>query len=175
MSQQLDHLTIPFSTEKFPVTLITDQVKSPANLGSILRLADAFCVEKIIFCGIDEEVINSNRLKRTARATQQTMHYCFEDNIIDVVNSLQQQNYSLTALEITDDSIAVEDFIIKKDLKIALVIGDENFGVSAEILQKTEQNIHITMFGNNSSMNVAQATGIALYEITKKIKSVQQK
>ena len=175
MSQQLDHLSIPFSTEKFPVTLITDQVKSPANLGSILRLADAFCVEKIIFCGIEEAIINSNRLKRTARATQQTMSYSFEDDISTVVETLQQQKYSLTALEITDDSIPVEEFAIKKDQKIALIIGEENFGVSAEILQKTEQNIHITMFGNNSSMNVAQATGIALYEITKKIKSVQQK
>ena len=50
-----------------------------------------------------------------------------------------------------------------------LVIGDENFGVSDNILSISDAIIHIDMFGQNSSMNVVQATSIALYQITKQL------
>ena len=47
--------------------------------------------------------------------------------------------------------------------KIALVIGGENHGISSEVLQEIDIAVHITMYGKNSSMNVVQATGIALH------------
>lgn len=175
MSEQLDHYSNKFSSEKFPITLITDQVSSPANLGSLFRLADAFHIEKIIFCGIDEAVIKSNRLKRTARSTQHTVSFEFEENIEEVIKRFQQENIQLLALEITDDSISVEQLALQESQSVALIVGEENVGVNKNLLEKTSANIHITMFGKNSSMNVAQATGIALYEITKKLNSFQQK
>ncbi|MEJ6791494.1 MAG: adenylyl-sulfate kinase, partial [Lacinutrix sp.] len=49
------------------------------------------------------------------------------------------------------------------------IIGDENFGISESILKQCDTTIHINMFGQNSSMNVVQATNIALYEITKQL------
>ena len=52
---------------------------------------------------------------------------------------------------------------------MVLVIGDENFGISESILKQSDAVIHIDMFGHNSSMNVVQATNIALYEITKQL------
>ena len=162
MSEQLDHYSTNFSSEKFPILLITDQVNSPANLGSLFRLADAFHIEKIIFCGIEEEVINSNRLKRTARSTQNNVAFQFEDSIETVIEHLQQQKIEIFALEITNDSIPVEEIQLQENKKI-------------DLLEKTSANLHIKMYGNNSSMNVAQATGIALYEITKKLSSFQQK
>lgn len=175
MSEQLDHYSTNFSSEKFPILLITDQVNSPANLGSLFRLADAFHIEKIIFCGIEEEVINSNRLKRTARSTQNNVAFQFEDSIETVIEHLQQQKIEIFALEITNDSIPVEEIQLQENKKIALIIGDENLGVNQDLLKKTSANLHIKMYGNNSSMNVAQATGIALYEITKKLSSFPQK
>jgi tRNA G18 (ribose-2'-O)-methylase SpoU len=48
---------------------------------------------------------------------------------------------------------------------MALVVGSEINGVSAEILNISNQIVHINMYGKNSSMNVVQATSIALYEI----------
>ena len=46
-------------------------------------------------------------------------------------------------------------------------IGNERQGVSERILKQVQEVVHIEMFGKNSSMNVAQATAIALYELTK--------
>ena len=49
------------------------------------------------------------------------------------------------------------------------MIGDENHGVSASILGECDAVVHIEMYGQNSSMNVVQATSIALYEFTRKL------
>jgi tRNA G18 (ribose-2'-O)-methylase SpoU len=46
-------------------------------------------------------------------------------------------------------------------------LGNERLGVSEQLLKQVQHTAHIEMFGANSSMNVAQATAIALYELTK--------
>jgi len=168
MSQQLQHSTNRFIKKQFPITLVCDRVNSPANIGSIFRIADSFGIEQIYFCG-DQISIDSKRMQRTARSTHQTMrHHQFED-ITKVIKQLKEKEYTILSLEITDDSIPVSEYRVGASEKIALVIGEENSGVSQEIITTSKQSLHITMFGNNSSMNVATATGIALYEITKKL------
>lgn len=161
-------MTTTFHRKKFPVILLLDHVTAPANIGSIFRLADAFGIEKIIFCGKSPD-LQSNRLRRTARSTVGKVQYLYYSNTSEILEKVLQENYSLFALEITNESISIESADFSRYEKIALVVGNEKEGVREEILQKAEASIHINMFGNNSSMNVAQATGIALFEITRSL------
>ena len=87
-----------------------------------------------------------------------------------VINQLKAKGYKIVSLEITDNSTPIHNCQFSKKQPIALVIGDENFGVSEPILALSDTIIHIDMFGQNSSMNVVQATNIALYEITKQLR-----
>lgn len=86
-----------------------------------------------------------------------------------------QKGYDLLALEITSDSSALDEFKFNEIQKIALVVGNEKTGIEEEVLNLCTKKLHIRMFGQNSSMNVAQATGIALYEITKSLSTLNQK
>ncbi|NPA44130.1 MAG: RNA methyltransferase, partial [Chlorobi bacterium] len=54
--------------------------------------------------------------------------------------------------------------------KVCVVIGSENYGVSQELINISDQSIHLPMFGINTSINVATATSVALYHIFNKIK-----
>ncbi|GAA4271941.1 TrmH family RNA methyltransferase [Aquimarina gracilis] len=166
MDQQLNHNNNRFIKKQFPITLVCDSVNSPANIGSIFRIADSFGVEQIYFCGEDITIV-SKRMQRTARSTHEIVPYQQSEEIITVIQQLIAENYTILSLEITKDSIPISECTIAPSEKIALVIGEENFGVSQEILSISKQSVHINMYGNNSSMNVATATGIALYEITK--------
>ena len=168
MSEQLQHNNKRFVKKQFPITLICDRVNSPANIGSIFRIADSFGIEQIYFCGEDITVI-SKRMQRTARSTHEIIPYEQTESIVDTVQLLASRGYTLLALEITDTSIPVSEYTSTTEEKIALIIGEENFGVSNEVLELAQQSVHIPMYGNNSSMNVATATGIALYEITKQL------
>lgn len=165
MAYQLHHQDAPFLKRKFPITLVCDRVNSPANIGSLFRIADSFGITQIYFCGKDITVV-SKRMQRTARSTEKNMTYHSVEDSETVITDLLSEGYTIIALEITDTSIPVAEYSVQSNEKIALVIGEENFGVSDQILRRCKQHVHINMYGDNSSMNVATATGIALYEIT---------
>ncbi|WP_298320910.1 TrmH family RNA methyltransferase [uncultured Aquimarina sp.] len=168
MTAQLHHENTLFVKKQFPITLVCDRVNAPANIGSIFRIADSFGIEKIYFCGEDITVV-SKRMQRTARATHEMIPYEQEDQILPVIDKLQSEGYKIIGLEITKNSVPVSKIDFSANDKIVLVIGDESQGISEEVLTKTTKSIHINMYGTNSSMNVATATGIALYEITKQL------
>lgn len=174
MSLQLDH-TAHFEAEiKFPIIILTDNLTGEANIGSLFRLADAFNIEKVIFSGTALN-LKSNRLRRTARNTFEKVAFEFTENILETIQNYKSKGYETIGLEITSDSMALETIKLKKDVKILLVVGNERHGISPMVLDVLPIKVHITMFGKNSSMNVAQATGIALYEFSKTFLNFREK
>ncbi|WP_026916248.1 TrmH family RNA methyltransferase [Christiangramia portivictoriae] len=162
---QLTHDTTNFNSKKFPVILLLDNITSEANIGSIFRLADAFGVEKLLFHGTPPN-LDSNRLKRTARNTHKTVDFEVYEDATPMITDLVEDGYKMIAVEITSSSQPISDFKADSE-KILLVGGNERHGISEDILKNCDLAYHIEMFGKNSSMNVAQSLGIALYEITK--------
>jgi tRNA G18 (ribose-2'-O)-methylase SpoU len=163
---QLTHYTSKFEKRRFPIVLVSDQVSNAPNIGSLFRICDAFGVEKIIFCGEDIPVLG-RRMTKTSRATEKVVPFEIKEDIHPVIAQLQQEHYTIISLEITDNSKSIHSVDFSRFEKIALVIGDENFGVNPETIYESDVVMHIDMFGQNSSMNVVQATNIVLYEITR--------
>ncbi|WP_299229267.1 TrmH family RNA methyltransferase [uncultured Psychroserpens sp.] len=164
---QLTHYNTNFIKRTFPIILVCQHISNAPNVGSLFRAADAFGVEKLIFCG--EYVPLGRKMTKTSRATEKVVDFEITDNAFEVVSELKEKNYQIIALEITTNSHPTHSIQFSKDRPIALVVGDENFGVSEVILNLADTIIHIDMYGQNSSMNVVQATSIALYEMTKQL------
>lgn len=164
---QLTHYNTNFKKQTFPITLVCDHVTNAPNIGSLFRIADAFGIEKLILCG--DHIPFGRKMTKTSRATEKVVRYEVVKSASKTVENLKNENYQIIALEITDASRAIHSFNFSKEKSIALIIGDENFGVSEDILKISDAIIHIDMFGQNSSMNVVQATNIALYEMTKQL------
>lgn len=172
--EQLSHFDEKFSKKKFPITLLLDNITGEANIGSIFRLADAFNVEKIIFSGIKPN-LKSRRLQKTSRNTHKTIKYELTEDATDFLKNAKTSS-EIFSLEITSASIPIEDFEYSEDKKeIILILGNEASGINKNFLDVSDKHLHINMFGQNSSMNVAQATGIALYEISKTISAFDKK
>ncbi len=163
---QLSHHNKTFEKKPFPIILVCDNISKAPNIGSLFRIADAFGVEKLLFCG--QNIPLGRRITKTSRATEKVVAYEIHEDIISLVNKLKLEGHFIVSLEITSNSISINKYNFPNQ-PIALIIGDENHGVSHTILEMSDIIIHIDMFGHNSSMNVAQATSIALYEITKQM------
>jgi tRNA G18 (ribose-2'-O)-methylase SpoU len=159
-----DHITTNSISKD--IIILCDHVKGPANLGSIFRLADAFGVTEIFFATGTLDV-SSNRLKKTARHTHEKVRFRESEQCITTLEELHLQGYTSIAIEITDTSIPLQTLPCNTLEKVVLIIGDENFGISDDLLAMVTFTAHIPMLGTNSSMNVAQALGIALYELTR--------
>lgn len=164
---QLNHYNSNFQKQKHPITVICDNVTKAPNIGSLFRIADAFGIEELVFCGSDIPL--GKRMTKTSRSTEKYVTHSINEDIETQIQALKAKNYYLIALEITENSQDLSTFKLQTHQPIALILGDENFGVSEPLLKSVDAIVHINMFGNNSSMNVVQATSIALYEITKQL------
>jgi tRNA G18 (ribose-2'-O)-methylase SpoU len=164
---QLTHYTSKFNQRTFPITLVCENVTNAANIGSLFRTADAFGLEQVIFCG--SPIPLGRKMTKTSRTTEKYVNFEWQENSSEVIRKLKASGYQIIALEITESSTSLRNMMLDTHKPIALLIGDENFGVSESSLKLSDHSIHIEMFGQNSSMNVVQATSIALYEITKQL------
>jgi len=165
---QLSHYNTTFKKQQFPIVIVCDNVSNALNIGSLFRTADTFGVEKIIFCG--NAIPLGRKMTKTSRATEKYVKYERFHDVIETISKLKVDGYKTIALEITDKSKSIHSLNFLKNQPIALIIGDENFGISDQVLKLSDTVTHIDMFGQNTSMNVVQASTIALYEITKQIR-----
>jgi len=164
---QLTHYNTNFKQHTFPITLVCDNVTNALNIGSLFRIADAFGIEKLILCGTDINI--GRKVTKTSRASEKAVNYEIHESAIEIIKNLKKLNHQIISLEITNTSKPLHSFMFLNEKPIVIAIGDENFGVSKSILQESDHVIHIDMYGKNSSMNVVQATNIALYELTKQL------
>ena len=167
---QLNHEENQFESKKFPITLVCDNIYFQQNIGSLFRIGEAFGIEKIIFLGKDIP-LNPRKINKTSRSTHLHVPYSVIGETDILIDYLLKNDYEIIALEIASNSIPLKEVNIPQDKKMALLIGSEINGISDELLSVAHQIVHIKMYGNNSSMNVAQATAIALYELTNKIQT----
>jgi tRNA G18 (ribose-2'-O)-methylase SpoU len=165
---QLTHDKTFFFKNKFPIILICDNVNNAPNIGSLFRISDAFGVRKIIFTGENLIEIPSRKILKTSRATEKYVDFENIKNINEYLHTIKE-SHEIIAVEITEKSKQLSTYKFNFNKPIALIIGDENFGVSEKVLNNCSDTIHINMYGKNSSMNVVQATNIVLYEITKQL------
>lgn len=169
--KQFDHPSSPFLARRFPIVLLLDDVRGPANIGGLFRLGDAFGVEKIIIRGGSVN-LGSTRLRRTARSTIENIPVDMVQKDMDILSDLRQDGYTSIALEIAEESLPLATMTFEKYYKIALILGNERNGISPELLEQADLRTHVTMYGRNSSMNVSQAAAIALFQITKSLNPI---
>ena len=162
---QLTHYQSKFEKRSFPVSIICDGISSPFNIGGILRLADAFNVKEVVFINSTDSF--GKRFKKTSRAAEKYVAFSFSESFEQAANELKKQNYRFLALEITEKSLPLSTLSINPLHPVARVVGSENSGIDSDILKTVGHHYHINMYGVNSSMNVVQSLGIALYEITR--------
>ncbi|MDD4547901.1 MAG: TrmH family RNA methyltransferase [Bacilli bacterium] len=169
MNNQLEHENYKHDKIKYPLTIILNNVDDPSNVGGIFRIADALGFEKVIMCGSTVNTDNKN-VKKVSRSTIKYVDNIICDDIHNCIEELKQQNYTIVALEITDSSISLDNFQVPASKKVAIIVGNEKYGVEESVLKLADFTVHIDMNGVNSSMNVAVATGICGYQIIKLLK-----
>lgn len=88
---QLSHGQSKFKKQQFPIILVCDNVTNAPNIGSLFRIADAFGVEELIFCG--EHIPVGRRMTKTSRSTEKYIKYRVESDVLSVVLEFKNLNY----------------------------------------------------------------------------------
>ena len=158
-------------TEKIPLVVVLDNVRSMHNVGAVFRTADAFLVEKIILCGITPQPPHREIHKAALGATE-SVDWIYEKDISTALENLKKENFKILGIEQTTNSEIFTDFVIDKNDKYALVLGNEVDGLSDEALSLYDTFLEIPQLGTKHSLNVSVCGGIVMWEFFKSLKTI---
>ena len=156
------------NTQKIPLIIVLDSVRSMHNVGAIFRTGDAFLIEKVVLCGITPQPPHREIHKAALGATE-SVDWIYEQDINVAIESLKKENFNIIGIEQTSDSQMISDFQINSDEKYALILGNEVEGISDEALPNVDVFLEIPQLGTKHSLNVSVCGGIVIWEFAKKL------
>ena len=177
MNRQLNHtqasIQVKSHTQKFPISILANDINIAGNVGSLFRIADALGVEKLYLTGTTATP-PKYKIRKAARSSDKHIDYEYSESAAELIGTLKSSNTHIICLEITESSVDIRNFTpatSDTESKLCLVIGSENEGISEELLSLADQTVHIPMYGENSSMNVATSCAIAIHELIQHLQS----
>lgn len=163
---------------KLPLMLLTDNVRSMHNIGSLFRTSDAFRVSEILLGGISGCPPHPE-ISKTALGAEESVCWRHVDDSYQEAKNLQAQGWRVCVLEQTHNSIMLQDFHItsnkkeeregevgeERDEKYLLVVGNEVEGVDQRIVDIADYVLEIPQEGTKHSLNVSASAAIALFQL----------
>lgn len=155
-------------SEKTPIIIVLDDIRSLHNIGSVFRTADAFLIEKIVLCGITATPPNKE-IHKTALGATDTVAWEHAKNVLEVIENLKAENVTVLAIEQVESAVFLQDFKVEKGKKYALVFGNEVYGVSQEAVAICDGCIEIPQLGTKHSLNISVSAGIVVWDLFQKM------
>jgi tRNA G18 (ribose-2'-O)-methylase SpoU len=168
--QELNRLPVADfkATAKSPVVLVLDNVRSLHNVGAVFRTADAFALEKIYLCGVTGRPPH-REITKTALGSTESVAWEHAPTTLGAAQDLKAAGYQLIAVEQTTDSVLLPQFQPVAGQPLALVLGNEVFGVDDEVLALCDAAVEIPQLGTKHSLNVSVAAGVVLWDVLSKL------
>ena len=151
------------STEKNKIVLVLDNVRSLNNVGSAFRTADSFLIEAVYLCGVTGVPPNRD-IEKTALGATQTVNWTYFKSTTEAIEHLKGEGYFIASVEQAKNSVMLNAFV-KPLQPLALIVGNEVYGVEQEVIDRSDVCIEIPQFGTKHSLNVSVSVGIVLWEM----------
>jgi len=155
---------------RFPVSVVLENIRSLYNVGSVFRTSDGAFIEKLYLSGYTG-FPPRKEIDKTALGSVDSVPWERIPNTFEIVYRLHSMGYQIVSLEQSDGCVSYNTADYK--FPLCLIIGNEVSGVSKELALKSDLIVDIPMYGSKHSLNVAVAYGIAVYHIIEKYKKIQ--
>lgn len=160
-------------SEKMPVIVVLENIRSAYNVGSVFRTSDAFLIEAIYIIGYSARPPHKE-IKKTALGAEDSVTWKGFSTSAEAIEVLRGEGYTVYAVEQAEGSTKLQDLPVDKIEKLAVVFGNEVTGVEQSTIHLCDGVLEIPQFGMKHSLNIATAAGVVLWEIVRgKVKSQQ--
>lgn len=156
-------------TEKSPIIIVLDNIRSLNNIGSVFRTSDAFLIQKIYLCGITATPPHKD-IHKTALGATETVVWEYAKDTVEVVKKLKVEGVKVISIEQAENAVMLYDFIPEKDTVYALVLGNEVKGVQQEVVNASDVVVEIPQYGTKHSLNISVSCGVVVWDVFCKIK-----
>ncbi len=159
-------------SEKLPLTVVLDNVRSLNNIGSVFRTSDAFRVEHIALCGITATPPH-REIHKTALGAEESVEWSYHEDTVACVQELKARGYMVYAVELAHDSVKLgmrNGELGIEGQSVAIVLGNELEGVQEEVMELCDGYLEIPQAGTKHSLNVSCAAAIVIWEMFKQLR-----
>ena len=153
-------------SDKIPLMVVLDNIRSMHNVGSVFRTADAFLLQGIYLCGYTPQPPHRD-IHKTALGATETVAWKYYATTLEAVQSLKDKGYKVWAIEQVENSVLLHQFDSNTESPLAVVFGNEVSGVDSEVLKLCDGSIEIPQLGMKHSLNISVAAGIVLWELVR--------
>ena len=154
------------ASEKTPVIVVLENIRSAYNVGSVFRTADAFLLDAIYTTGYTAHPPHK-QISKTALGADESVDTRHFASANEAIVQLKANNYRVLAVEQTEGSLFLNRLARQTGEKLALVFGNEVSGVEQSTIVLCDGCIEIPQLGMKHSINVATAAGIVLWELVR--------
>ena len=158
---KLDDALNQVSTDE--TVLILDSVQDPRNLGSCLRVADAAGIKHVILPK-DKSASMTATVRKVAVGAADSLHIHTVTNLVRAIEKLKQNQFWVVGMT---DSANQSIYDYKFRGRTAIILGNEFKGLRQLTQKSCDELLAIPMFGQVESLNVATATAVSLFEISR--------
>lgn len=153
-------------SEKMPLTVVLDDVRSLYNVGSVFRSCDAFRVKAVYLCGITATPPN-NEIHKTALGAEDSVEWRYFHDAEEAVAELHDNGVTVYSVEQVEGSTKLQDIRIDSSSQYAIILGNEVKGVHQSVVDASDGCIEIPQHGTKHSLNVSVTAGIVIWEFAK--------
>ncbi|WP_090388766.1 RNA methyltransferase [Niabella drilacis] len=153
-------------SEKMPIIVVLENIRSAYNVGSVFRTSDAFLVEAIYVTGYSAKPPHKE-IKKTALGAEETVSWQHFANAGAAIATLRQDGYTILAVEQVAQSRKLHQLQWDGHTKIAVVFGNEVSGVEQSTIALCDGCLEIPQLGMKHSLNIATAAGVVLWELVR--------
>jgi len=142
------------------MALMLDGVQNPFNLGSILRTAAAYSVDRLWLVGSPSPT--DAKVQKTALGSQKFVTTDSCENATQALAAARSMGYRIVGIELAEGATPLHECDLTGD--VCIVMGHEDRGLSKEVLAGADALAYIPQLGKIGSLNVGTAAAIAMYE-----------
>jgi 23S rRNA (guanosine2251-2'-O)-methyltransferase len=157
------------SSQKTPIVVVLDNVRSAHNVGAVFRTSDAFLLEKVCLCGITPTPPHKE-IRKTALGASESLAWKHFENTQECIDSLKIEGYHIISIEQAEGAVMLNDFQPEIGIKYAVVFGNEVKGVGQAVVSNSDTVIEIPQFGTKHSLNISVSAGVVIWDLFQKTK-----
>jgi len=158
--------------EKIPLIIVLDNIRSLNNIGSVFRTADAFLIKKIYLCGITAQPPHKD-IHKTALGATDSVDWEYFTDTLQAIEQLKKEGVTIVSIEQADGAVALQNFMPEKDKTYAVILGNEVKGVQQQVVDASDYCVEIPQYGTKHSLNISVTTGIVIWDLFVKLKSLK--
>ena len=143
---------------------VLEEVQNPTNVGAIFRSAAALGVDAVILTsGCTDPFYR--RAARVSMGTVFQVPWCYLPKHIDINETFHKYGFKTVAMALKDDAISLDNPILKKQEKLAIIFGTEATGITDDTIKNSDFTTIIPMHHDVDSLNVAAASAVTFWEL----------